>query len=144
MTNFAETSTEFSQLDQRLNKVFKAYQAIRSTSRILAIAFGASLFAMAIPVVGMILLSLGYAAVPGVFVCYFVALAYVVKHGRIMKEYTLALESSGDEPTGMYLRGQAGYKQAKRKAIQLGLAVVSPIVVLALLVALIVATHMHH
>ena len=143
MTNFAETSTEFSQLDQRLNKVFKAYQAIRSTSRILAIAFGASLFAMAIPVVGMILLSLGYAAVPGVFVCYFVALAYVVKHGRIMKEYTLALESSGDEPTGMYLRGQAGYKQAKRKATQLGFAEASPVVFLVAFVLLMTAAHRH-
>lgn len=144
MTNLAETSPEFVQLDQRLNKVFRGYQAIRSTSRILAIAFGASLFAMAIPVVGMILLSFGYAVVPGIFVCYFVALAFVIKHGRIMKDYALALERTGEEPTGMYLRGQAGYKQAKRKAIQLGLAAVSPVVVFVLLAALIIATHMHH
>jgi hypothetical protein len=149
MTNYAETSPEFTQLDQRLNKVFKGYRGVKLAIRILAIAFGAGWLVMLIPGAFTIAL-LAYvsnfttnAAVPGVFVCYWVALGFVVVHGRIMKAYDLALQRTGEEPTVMYLRGKAGFKEARRQAILLGIGVMSPLVFFIAFFALMTAAHQH-
>lgn len=149
MTNYAETSPEFTQLDQRLNKVFKGYRGVKLTTRILAIALGGGWLVLLIPGVAQVLfvqvlvMGVGYATIPGVFVCYWVALGFVITHGRIMKAYDQALQRAGEEPTGMYLRGQAGYKQARRQAIQAGIGVMSPVVFLVAFVLLMIAAHHH-
>jgi hypothetical protein len=140
-------SPEIAQLDLRLNKVFKGYSGIRLTRLILAIIIGASWLMMLVPGIGNIpvlsgvLMSLSYPAFMGFFVLYFVALGFVIAHGRVMKAYARALEGSGEEPTGMYLRGQAGLKEAKRLAVRLGIAVASPLMFMALFVLVLLAYH---
>jgi len=132
MTNFAETSPEFTQLDQRLNKVFSGYLGVKKVVRYSAIGLGLGYLSIYLLLLHLpawvITLTQWISPVAGVtiFVSYFVGLALTIKHGDLVSKYRRAIESHGGEPTGMYLRAVDGFKRARRQAIILGLALVSP------------------
>lgn len=143
MSSYAETSPEFTQLNADLEKVFSGYLVVKRIVRFAAIGIGigfVSLYAglftaqWGLPWLALVLQWIAPVAVLAIFLSYFGGLFVTVRHGTLVASYRKALAANDIEPTAMFLRAEAGFKRARKQAIVLGLAMLSPFVFIGLFI----------